>query len=260
MYPNPLKQKLQDGALILGTAIPAPSSYITTVTCQTDIDFIWIDTEHSPYGTESLDAVPVLARQQGVAPMIRVAWNDPALIKKAFDIGAVAVMVPQISTAEEAARAVQYARYPPEGQRGVSPLWPLIAGEDWGHVIRTANAETVLVLQIESQEAYDNIDEIAKVPGIDVLFVGPMDLSASLGVLTQTGAPAVQKIMRDIGQRFQDSKIAIGTTLEDVSEIQEKISWGYRFLNVGNPFGYGVQALRQHLATLRANPTGQKAT
>ncbi|CAN5726700.1 2-keto-3-deoxy-L-rhamnonate aldolase [soil metagenome] len=260
MYPNPLKQKLQDGALILGTAIPAPSSYMTTVTCRTDIDFIWIDTEHSPYGTESLDAVPVLARQQGVAPMIRVAWNDPALIKKAFDIGAVAVMVPQISTAEEAARAVQYARYPPEGQRGVSPLWPLIAGEDWGEVIRTANAETVLVLQIESQQAYDNIDEIAKVPGIDVLFVGPMDLSASLGVLTQTGAPAVQKIMRDIGQRFQDSKIAIGTTLEDVSEIQEKISWGYRFLNVGNPFGYGVQALRQNLATLRTNPSGQKAT
>jgi len=103
--------------------------------------------------------------------MIRVAWNDPALIKKAYDVGAVAVMVPQINTAEEAARAVDYAFYPPIGNRGVSPNWPRIAGEDWGEVIRTANEETVLILQIESQQAYDNLDEIAKVPGIDVLFV-----------------------------------------------------------------------------------------
>jgi 4-hydroxy-2-oxoheptanedioate aldolase len=255
MYPNPLKQKLKNGELILGTVLPAPSAYLTTLTCQTDINFLWIDTEHAPFGTEALDAIPTLARRQGVAPMIRVAWNDPALIKKAYDIGAVAVMVPQINTAEEAARAVQYARYPPEGQRGVSPLWPLIAGEDWGNVIRTANAETVLVLQIESQEAYDNLDAIAQVPGIDVLFVGPMDLSASLGVITQTGAPAVQKIMRDIGQRLQGTNIVVGTTLDDVAEIQEKISWGYRFLNVGSPLGYGIQALQQHLATLRANPT-----
>ena len=121
MYPNPLKQKLQSGQVVLGTVLSYPSAAATTATCQTDIDFLWIDTEHSPYGTEALDAVTVLARHQGVAPMIRVAWNDPALIKKAYDVGAVAVMVPQINTAEEAAHAVQYARYPPLGQRGVSP-------------------------------------------------------------------------------------------------------------------------------------------
>ncbi len=256
MYPNPLRQKLKNRELILGTVLATPSTYMTTLTCQTDIDFLWIDTEHAPYGTEALDAIPTLARQQGVAPMIRVAWNDPALIKKAYDIGAVAVMVPQVNTPEEAARAVQYARYPPEGQRGVSPLWPLIAGEDWGDVIRTANAETVLVVQIESQQAYDNLDAIAQVPGIDVLLVGPMDLSASLGVLTKTSDPAVQTIMRDIGQRLRDSDIAVGTTLDSVAEIQEKIGWGYRFLNVGSPFGYGLQALTQHLETLRKNPTG----
>ena len=198
MYPNPLKQKLRKGDIVLGTSLPVPSSLVLGTIVQAQPDFVWIDTEHAPFATESLDAIPVLARQNGVAPMIRVAWNDPALIKKAYDVGAVAVMVPQVNTAEEAARAVQYARYPPEGQRGLSPMWTRIAGEDWNHVIKTANAETVLILQIESQEAYDNIDEIKQVAGIDVLLVGPLDLSASVGKITETSAGEVQEIMRDV--------------------------------------------------------------
>ena len=251
LYPNPLKQKIQKGELILGTLLPALSNYITTLTCQTAIDFLWIDMEHAPEGPESLGAIPVLARHQGVAPLIRVAGNDPHLIKKAYDAGAVAVMVPQISTAAEAALAVQYARYPPLGQRGVSPMWPLVAGQDWAQVVRSANAETVVVLQIESVQAYENLDAIAQVPGIDVLFVGPTDLAASLGVITQTDAPQVQAIMREIPRRLQGTGIAVGTTLESVSEIQEKMSWGYTFLNVGSPLEYGLQTLSANLALLR---------
>lgn len=251
LYPNPLKQKIQQGELILGTVLPALSNYITTLTCQTAIDFLWIDMEHAPEGPESLGAIPVLARHQGVAPMLRVAWNDPHLIKKAFDAGAVAVMVPQISTAAEAALAVQYARYPPLGQRGVSPMWPLVAGQDWAKVVRTANEETVVVLQIESVQAYENLDAIAGVPGIDVLFVGPTDLSASLGVITQTDAPQVQAIMQEIPRRLQGTGIAVGTTLGSVKEIQEKTSWGYTFLNVGSPLEYGLQTLSANLALLR---------
>ena len=251
MYPNPLKQKLANGEVVLGTALAAPTAAVTSATCQADIDFVWMDTEHAPYATEALDTLPVIARQNGVAPMIRVAWNDPALIKKAYDVGAVAVMVPQISTAEEAARAVEYAFYPPLGQRGVSPNWPRIAGEDWNHVIQTANQETVLILQIESQQAYDNLDEIAEVPGIDVLFLGPMDLSASLGVITQMQDPAVQEIMQEFPRRLAEKGIPAGTTLSNIDEVRQKLDWGYRFMNVGNPLGYGVETLDTYLASLR---------
>ena len=195
--------------------------------------------------------VPVIARQRGVAPMIRVAWNDPALIKKAYDIGAVAVMVPQINTAEEAEKAVQYARYAPEGQRGISPYWAMLAGLDFNDVVRSANEETVLVLQIESKEAYENIDEIAKVKGIDVLFVGPTDLSATLGVITETNSPEVQSVMRDVPKHLEGTGIMAGTTLNDVQDIQEKIEWGYRYINVGTPLAYGVEALQERLTTLR---------
>ncbi|MBX3014087.1 MAG: hypothetical protein KF832_21380 [Caldilineaceae bacterium] len=257
MYPNPLKQKIKSGELVLGTAIPVFTPNVATPASQTGVDFVWIDLEHSPYGTESLGAVPVLIRNQGVAPMIRVAWNDPHLIKKAVDVGAVAIMVPQVNTPEEAALAVQYTYYPPIGQRGISPSWPIVAGEDWNNVIRTANDETVLVVQIESVQAYENLEAIAAVPGIDVLLVGPMDLSASVGRITETQSPEVQRIMEDIPKRLAGSGIAIGTTLSDVSELQQKYRWGYRFLNVGSPLGYGIAALKGHIDTLRTNPGGE---
>ncbi len=255
-YPNPLKQRIRDGELLLGTVLPAPTSFMASQVCNSDIDFLWIDAEHSSIWIEGLDMVPVIARRNDVAPMIRIAWNDPALIKKAYDIGSVAVMIPQVNTAEEAERAVRYARYAPEGNRGISPYWAMMAGLDFNHVVRTANDETVLVLQIESLEAYENLDEIMQVEGIDVLFVGPTDLSATLGVITQTESKEVQTIMRDIPKRLEGTGIMAGTTLAGMEEIQEKIDWGYRYINVGTPMGYGMEVLREHLDTLRNGNAG----
>tara|TARA_B100000586_G_C19937917_1_gene354253 strand:- start:323 stop:736 length:414 start_codon:yes stop_codon:yes gene_type:complete len=137
-------------------------------------------------------------------------------------------------------------------------MWPRIAGEDWHHVIKTANQETVLVLQIESQQAYKNIDAIKQIPGIDVLLVGPLDLSASVGKITETNCKEVQEIMRDVPRRLEGSGIASGTTLMDLSDIQEKISWGYRFLNVGNTLSYGTQVLKKNLEILRTDSIEEK--
>ena len=251
MYPNSIKQKLADGQVVFGTGLAAFSPHIAGPTLETGIDFLWIDTEHMPYGSEALDTIPVLARQRGVAPMIRVANNDPALIKKAYDVGAVAVMVPQVNTREEAEQAVRYAKYPPMGERGLSPMWAMTAGEDWNTVIKTANEETVLVVQLESQQAYDNIDEIKQVPGIDVLLVGPLDLSASVGTITDTGSKKVQDIMKDVPSRLEGTGIATGTTLGDVDEIREKLDWGYRFMNVGSAIGYGAAVVKANLEALR---------
>ncbi len=258
IYPHPLKKRLQNGEIIFGTALSAFTPHVAGTILDTQPDFLWIDTEHLPYGSEALDSIPVLARMRGVAPMIRVAWNDPALIKKAYDVGAVAVMVPQVDSAEEAERAVQYARYAPEGQRGLSPMWTKVAGADWDTVIKTANEETLLVIQLESLKAYENIDEIKQVPGIDVIMVGPLDLSATVGTITNTRSRQVQEIMEDVPRRLQGTGLVAATTLVDVSEIQEKVRWGYRYLNVGNALGYGVQVVASHIETLRADPRGEQ--
>ncbi|MEE2659622.1 MAG: aldolase/citrate lyase family protein [Candidatus Latescibacterota bacterium] len=251
-----MKSKLQAGQVVLGSGLPAPSPHVAGAILDTGIDFLWIDTEHMPYASESVDTIPVLARMRGVAPMIRVAHNDPGLIKKAYDIGAVAVMVPQVNSAEEAARAVDYARYPPEGTRGLSPMWTKIAGENWDEVILSANEETILIVQMESRQSWDNLDEIAAVPGVDIILVGPLDLSASLGVPTQTNSREVQTLMEEVPKRLERTGVTAGTTLVDVAEIQQKISWGYRFLNVGNALTYGVDAVAANVRTLRDNPTG----
>ena len=256
MYPNPLKQKLKDGGTVLGSDLSVPSPFAAGLVLAAKPDFVWIDTEHSAFSTEALEAIPLLARQKGVAPLIRVAWNDPALIKKAYDVGAVVVVVPQVDTPDEAARAVSYARYPPEGKRGVTPLWAIAAGEDWDRVIRTANQETVLVLQVESRQAYENLDEIKSVPGIDVLFVGPLDLSASLGKMGETRSREVQDIVRDVPKRLAGSGIAAGTSVDAAADAQEKIDWGYRFLCVGNILFYGAQVLTETLQTLRDHRAG----
>jgi 4-hydroxy-2-oxoheptanedioate aldolase len=256
MYPNPLKEKIRSGDLVLGTLLPAFTPHIAGAIIGTQADFIWIDTEHSPYSTEALDVIPVMARNKGVAPMIRVAWNDPALIKKAYDVGAVAVMVPQVDSAEEAARAVEYAKYPPEGARGLTPSWTRIAGEDFNHVIKTANEETVVVLQVESRQAFDNLEEMAKVPGVDVLFVGPLDLSASVGRISDTKSREVQEILKEVPRLLSGSAVVPGTTCGETSDAQEKVGWGYRYVSVGNALAAGVQHVQGAMETVRANAPG----
>ena len=91
-----------------------------------------------------------------------------------------------------------------------------------------------------------------------MLFVGPLDLSATVGTITDTGSKQVQEIMQDVPRRLEGTGIVTGTTLVDVAEMQEKIRWGYRYINVGNALGYGAQALAGNLKTLRADPRGEK--
>ena len=252
MYPNRLKEKLRSGETVLGTGLPAANPSVVASVNNTNPDFIWIDTEHQPWGTAAIETIPTMMRQKGVAPMIRVAWNDPGLIKKAYDVGAVAVMVPQVDTPEAAEKVVRCSKYPPEGQRGISPNWPLLAGEDFNHIVKTANEETVVIIQLESQQAYDNLDAIKQVEGIDVILVGPMDLSASVGTIAEMGSKEVQDIMKDVPRRLEGSGIAAGTTLVDLAEIKEKLDWGYRFMNVGSPLIYGAEVLTGYFQTLRS--------
>ena len=256
MYPNPLKRRIRSGDLVVGTLLPGFTPHIAGALVETQPDFLWIDTEHSPYGTEALDVIPVLLRNKGVAPMIRVAWNDPALIKKAYDVGAVAVMVPQVDSAEEAARAVEYAKYPPEGERGLTPLWTRVAGEDFNHVLKTANEETVVVLQVESRRAFDNLEEMARVPGVDVLFVGPLDLSASVGRIGETMSKEVQEILREVPRMLSGSGVVPGTTCSETADAQEKVSWGYRYVSVGNTLAAGAKFVKSAMETVRAGSAG----
>src|SRR5438046_2187999 len=109
-YPDLLKAKLRNKELLLGTCVQTSDPLVVSSAIEAKPDFLWIDTEHAPIGMESLGLIPVLARIRGVAPVIRVGGNDPVLIKKAFDVGAVGVMIPQVESEKEAAQAVSFSK------------------------------------------------------------------------------------------------------------------------------------------------------
>ena len=182
-FENPVKQLLKKGGTAWGAGSVIADALAVQLTADSGVDFVWMDTEHMPYGTESMALLPTLCRRKGVVPLVRVANLDAGLIKKALDIGAQAIMIPQVDNAEMARAVVQYAKYPPMGNRGVSPMFSFYNGISWDEYLPHANAESLIIVQVETLEGVKNVEEIAAVEGVDVVLAGPMDLSASFGVI-----------------------------------------------------------------------------
>ena len=218
---------------------------------QTGADWVWIDHEHSPVSTESIGTICVQGRQNGSAPVIRVPYNNPGDIKKAYDVGAVGVMVPQIDTAEDAKDAVRWAKYPPMGMRGIAPFFAGYLGLTGQDIIDNANDETILMLQMESVEAYENLDEILAVPGFEVLLVGPTDLSASLGVPGDIHNSKVENIMSDVAQRIKGTGKYLSTTFAEVEFCRRWLGEGYQMMNVSSTLALGTVQTREFFAEMR---------
>ena len=251
MYPSNIRQKIRDDALILGTSMFTYEPHVSAAIYQTGPDWVWIDQEHAPWGTESVGIIAVQGRQAGVAPVIRVAWNDPGLIKKAYDVGAVGVMVPQIDGPEEAAQAIDYGKYPPIGNRGIAPWFSAMLGIEAGDVIREANNETILILQMESLAAYERLDETLALEHFEVLLVGPNDLSASLGMPGQIHNSKTENIMIDVAERMKGTGKALATTFADPEDCRRWIAAGYRMMNVSSTLPLGTTRTRELFAEFR---------
>ncbi len=251
-FENRVKRLLSSGRAAWGVGAVDESEFSAKMAINCDVDFLWIDLEHRPYGTGEVRWLPILCRQGGVAPMVRVPGLDSSAIKKALDIGANTVMVPQVGTADEAKRAVEYAKYPPQGSRGITPTWTVYLDVSWDDYLPAANDETCVVVQIESPAGIANLDAIAAVDGVDVVFAGPSDLSASLGVIGQLRHPKVQAFLAEFPQRVGASGKTAGIALQGVAHSKQAYDQGYRFINIGS-FGFlGAQGLTAALDELRA--------
>ena len=183
--------------------------------------------------------------------MVRVPGLDSSWIKKALDIGANTIMVPQINTAEEAQRAVEFAKYPPDGSRGISPLWTALMDVTWDDYLPAANEETCVVVQIESPEGIENLDAIAAVDGVDVVFAGPADLSAALGVIGQFNHPDLQEFLASFPVRVAAHGKPAGITFATIEQCRRSYEQGYRFINTGTLIQHGIDGLKSRLAELR---------
>lgn len=260
MFVNRVKKLLAESRAVWGVSLPDASDLMAKMSVAAGIDFLWVDLEHKPYEAHHVRWVPIICRGSGCACVVRVAGLDPQLIKKALDIGANCIMVPQVNTADEARRAVQYAKYPPVGSRGVSPLWTTFMDVSWDDYLPAANDETCIIVQIETPEGMRNIEEIAAVEGVDVLFAGPMDLSASLGHIGRPGHPDVQRFLADFPTRVAACGKAAGITFVDPDACQRAYEQGYRLVSFGSILNHGARGIGAELQRFRGlEPRGLHA-
>ena len=230
---NPLKHRLRsDRRPSFGTWIS--SSSIVALDALRGMGFEWfmIDTEHSQVNPETLAAMVGILGDSGPAPLVRVGNIDQYLIKQALDSGARGILVPLVSTADQARAVVSFAKYPPDGVRGAAAAAASRYGTQLASYLRTAHAETLVGVQIETKEAMDNLESIAGVDGVDLLFVGPQDLTLSLGLLDDRSNPRVREAMRRVVETCERHGKIPGTLVIDPVEKRTAVELGFRFISL----------------------------
>ena len=234
---NAFKAALARGELQIGLWSSLCSPIVAEIIGYSGFNWILVDTEHSPNEPPAVLA-QLQALQAGTAtPIVRPAWNDPVLLKRLLDIGAQAVLVPFVQNAEEAAKAVAACRYPPAGIRGITVSG---RGSRYGRVpdyLKRADAEICVLVQVETGEALSQLEAIASVDGVDGVFIGPADLSASLGHIGNPGHPDVQDAIKGAVERLTAVGKPAGILTASEADARRYIEWGYRFVAVGSDLG-----------------------
>jgi 4-hydroxy-2-oxoheptanedioate aldolase len=261
---NRFKRALREGRQQIGLWCTLSSPYAAEVVAGSGFDWLLFDTEHSPSDVEIVLSLLQAVSAYDVSPIVRPASNDTVLIKRYLDIGVQTLLIPYVQSAEEARSAVAAIRYAPDGVRGVSALTRATRfGRVEGYARRAAE-ELCLLVQIETQQALDELETIAAVDGVDGVFIGPADLAASLGHVGDQGHPNVKAAVEDAVQRIRASGKPAGILTGDTGFAQRCIEIGTTFTAVGVDVGIlarGTEELAQQFqAEVPPSPgTGAKA-
>ena len=228
---NPMKEKLRAGKAVIGCWLQTGSADVAEVLTRSGFDFMLIDHEHGqatiPQAIDQMRAI----QGTDVASLMRVPWNDIAYIKRALDAVVEGIMVPMIENAEQAKAAVAACLYPPQGNRGAAGTTRSSGyGYDVKDYFKTINDNVLVVLQIESKKSVENLPAIAATPGLDVLFIGPRDLSASIGKLGQFDDPEVKALYRRAEEAALASGKWVATVSNNAEETRSLIARGYKIV------------------------------
>ena len=230
--PNQLKARLAQGEFVLGTWSVLPSPAVANVIAAAGFDFMIIDMEHGPTSFETAEDMVRAVESEGCTPLIRIPANQDWLILRGLEIGCHGVVVPQITTREEAQAALQAIKYYPEGTRGFSPF-TRSGGYTALHAKELAareNAETMSVLLVEGVEGIGNLDAILETPGIDVIYLGTYDLSQSAGYPGQADHPEVIAFVESCVTRIRQHGVTVGCLAQDQAEMDRWHQLGIRFI------------------------------
>lgn len=258
---NPFKAGLLKGETQIGLWLSSTTSYMAEIAATSGYDWLLIDGEHAPNTIQDL-----YQQLQAIAPyasqaVIRPVEGSRVLIKQVLDIGARTLLIPMVESAEQAQDIVAATRYPPQGVRGVGAS--VARAARWGRVenyMARANEELCLLIQVESKAALDSLDAILHVEGIDGVFIGPADLSASLGYPDNSDHPQVQRAIQQAITQIRDAGKAAGFLAVDPLMAKKVLEWGANFVAVGVDTMLYTGALDERLAMFKRSLPSAPAT
>lgn len=248
---NQFKARLQAGEVQIGLWMALASSNSTELLSHCGYDWLVLDGEHSP------NDIPLMlqqlqAAQSGAAHIVaRVPAGEVWMVKQVLDLGAQTVLVPMIDTAEQAREMVRAMRYAPEGIRGMGALGRASRYGLTPDYLTTANAQTCLLVQVETVKALKNLEDICAVEGVDGVFIGPADLSADMGFPGNQAAPEVQAVIKDAIERISAAGKPAGILVWGAEAGKRSVEWGAKFVAVGHDVGLLREAalhLRRQMA------------
>jgi 2-keto-3-deoxy-L-rhamnonate aldolase RhmA len=257
MTKNHVKARLREGGTVIGTMVSEVwTEEVAYALAAAGFDFLVIDTEHGSADTESLQRLCRAGRSAGIIPLVRVTDITYPLIARTLDAGALGLMVPHVEAAADAREIVRCAKYPPMGERGFGLRSALTdySGPSVAEAIDWSNTETMIMAQVESRRCLDHLDEIAAVQGIDVLLIGPTDLSISLEVPGEFLHPSMQAAYRRVVETASRHGVAAGIHPPDLKVVQQGRDMGMRLLMYASDIRLLLSAGRQAVDALRSTP------
>jgi 4-hydroxy-2-oxoheptanedioate aldolase len=249
---NWLKPKLAEGGPVIGTFAEIPSPYIVELLGLAGFDFVVIDCEHGSITTAQAEEMIRAAASTGISPLVRVAKAEETAIRLPLDMGAVGIHVPQVESVAQAELSARAARFHPDGERGMQPF---VRGASFRSYPNAdyralANTNTMVIPHIEGRGGLDHLEAILAVPGIDVCFLGPYDLSQALGIPAQVTDPRIDEAI-ERAVALAGTRSVIGTYADDAAAARKRLSQGVRYLTVGLDAAFLMSGARETLQRLR---------
>jgi 2-keto-3-deoxy-L-rhamnonate aldolase RhmA len=240
---NRLREQLRRRESTLGMWVTMESPTVTEIAAALGLDWICIDMEHGHQDFREVMEHLRAARGTLLTPLVRVPDFRQDLVKRALDMGAGGVLLPLVRSAADAELGFQHARYPPRGRRGVGGERAVKWGLEFEEYLTTADAETLVIPIIETREAAEDIDAILATPGLEAIFFGPADLSASHGYLGQWEGPGIAEKILDIRRRAEERGIAAGLMARNADDAAARRAQGFNLIGLGADTGLLIQGV-----------------
>ncbi len=235
MRHNVTKEKLKNGGTVFGCFVRYPNAALVEVLSYCGWDFICFDGEHGRIESADCEQMTRAAELQGVTPIVRVPVNQQHVILRFMDTGVHGLHVPMVNSGADAEAVVQSVKYQPRGCRGLAGVRAsdYAQGAPFSEYVATANAETLVAVHIETEAAVNRLSDIVSVDGLDVIFIGPTDLSNSLGIPGQIQHPKMQAIVQRIVDSVASTELAVGIMVSNAEAARQWRDRGARYIAVG---------------------------